>query len=276
MSRMSRDVNWVLVATVAAATFALVGVPDPIRLLPGLAATLLLPGYALSIALFPDAEFDAAERVALAFGLSLGLIIVFAILISWARWPVPAAPILVLAVATAVFCLVAEWRRRPADSGPSAAAASRGHRPAPQTLSGVLPIPAVDLLALLALAGAAIAFAYTAIAPSPVTEFYAVGSEGFTEDYPRQVVPGRTSTLNIGIVNGEGTTTYRVAVIVGSKTAGTIGPISLEDQEEWRGSVQFAVSTEGVGQELTAVLYKGGSLEPYRSLRFWVDALPSP
>ena len=60
--------------------------PLAVRLLPGLAATLVLPGYAMSVALLPDRDFNTAERLAVSFGLSLALIVVVSILISWTPW----------------------------------------------------------------------------------------------------------------------------------------------------------------------------------------------
>jgi uncharacterized membrane protein len=274
MSRISVDVRWVLLGTVVAATLALVGPPDPVRVLPGLAATLFLPGYALSIALFPDAEFDTPERLALAFGLSLALIVVAAILLLWVPWRSEAVPIVGIAGMTVAFCLVAELRRRTPGHGSSAQAAiPRDHSALPTGLAGVL-FPVFTLVVILALAGGGISLAL--YPPSRATEFYALGVEGLSEKYPSQVVAGRPSVLNIGIVNGEARpTTFRVDVNLGAETAGTTGPMALDEEEEWRGSVEFVVPSAGVDQQLAVVLYKGDSLEPFRRLRLWVDAAPS-
>ena len=156
-----------LLGTVVAATLALVGAPDPVRVPPGLAATLFLPGYALSIALFPDAEFDTPERLALAFGLSLALIVVAAILLLWVPWRSEAVPVVGIAGMTVAFCLVAEWRRRtPGHRSSGQAAIPRDRSALPTVLAGV-PFPVFTLVVIFALAGGGIVWLCTLLLARP-------------------------------------------------------------------------------------------------------------
>jgi uncharacterized membrane protein len=275
MTRVSTDITWVVAGTLVAAALALLDAPDAIRLLPGLAATLLLPGYALSVALFPDRDFDIPERLGLAFGLSLAVVVVLSILISWSSWGFRTTPIILgLTGATIALSVVAEWRRRSTTARPTTAMPSGASSTSLPLLASV-PFPVLTLVVVFGLAASGIALAM--FPPSGVTEFYAVSGSASSEQSPQQVVAGEQSTLGVGIKNGEGRPArFRVAVTLDGQSVGTTGPISLEDREEWRGNVDFAVTTPGPGQRLDVRLYKEGSLEPYRSLRFWVDALPSP
>src|SRR5690349_8068267 len=275
MSRISTDIGWILVGTLVAAALALVEAPDAIRLLPGLAATLLLPGYALSVALFPDRDFDIPERLALAFGLSLALVVVLSIVISWSPWGFRSTSIVVgIAGTTIALSVIAEWRRRSTTARPMTVASSPGPSTSLPFLASV-PFPILTLLVVFGLAASGLALA---MFPAPaVTEFFAVGRSGTSEQSPQRVVAGEQSTLGVGIKNGEGRPArFRVAVMVDGQSVGTTGPISLEDREEWRGNVHFTVIAPGPGQRLDVGLYKEDSLAPYRSLRFWVDALPGP
>jgi uncharacterized membrane protein len=273
MSRASSDVIWVLLGTLVATALALVGAPEPLRVLPGLGMALFLPGYALSIALFPEREFDLPERGALAFGLSLALVAILGIPILWEPLRFEYPPLIGLPVVTVGFCLVAEWRRRAGRSGPTAASQASGDVAVTQGRLRGVPFPVVTLLAIFTLGGATVAYA---LFPSArATQFYVVGSEGLTEDYPRQITAGEETALDLGIVHGAATSeTYRVGVMIGSETVGSAGPIMFDREGEWRGAVDFSVPTAGLGQELTAVLYRGDSQEPYRLLRIWIDALP--
>ena len=264
-----------LIGTFLAAAFALVEAPLAVRLLPGLAATLVLPGYAMSVALFPDRDFNTAERLAISFGLSLALIVVVSILISWTPWGFRSAPLtLGLAGTTVGLCVIAEWRRQRTPARPSGLVLPQ-ERPTLRPSLNSVPFPLVTLVFLLALAGSGVALAV--FPPARVTEFYALGADGLAENYPHRVVAGRPSALAVGIVNGEGRPTrFRVSVMLDGQTVGAAGPITLDDRGVWRGNLDFAVPVVGSGQELEAVLFKGDSVEPYRLLRLWVDAVPAP
>jgi uncharacterized membrane protein len=274
MSRISQDVTWVLIGTLVATAFALVGAPEPLRVAPGLAAVLFLPGYALSIALFPEREFDTPERGALAFGLSLAVVAILGIPVLWDPLRFEYLPLIGLPVATVGFCLVAEWRRRAGYSNSMPAAPASGELSrAGARLRGV-PFPVVTLLAIFTLGGATVA--YVLFPSAPVTEFYTVEAEGLMQDRPRQITAGEESAIDIGIVHDAATSeTYRVTVMIGSDTVGSAGPITFDRAGEWRGTVDFNVPAAGLGQELTAVLYRGDSQEPYRLLRLWIDAAPA-
>jgi uncharacterized membrane protein len=229
MSRISQDVRWVLLGTLVATALALVGAPEPLRVAPGLAAVLFLPGYALSIALFPDREFDAPERGGLAFGLSLALVAILGIPVLWDPLRFEYLPLIGLPLATVAFCLVAEWRRRAGHSSPMPAPASVEVPRTGARLRGV-PFPLVTLLAIVTLGGATVA--YVLFPSAPATEFYTVESEGLTQDRPRRMTAGEESALDIGIVHGAATSeTYRVGVMIGSETVGSAGPITFDRAE---------------------------------------------
>jgi len=55
------------------------------RYVLGYVFVLLLPGYALTKALFPTKEFDNIERTALSIGMSLALVIITGLLLNYAH-----------------------------------------------------------------------------------------------------------------------------------------------------------------------------------------------
>src|SRR4029078_936247 len=118
--------------------------------------------------------------------------------------------------------------------------------------------PVLTLVVVFGLATSGIALAM--FPPSGITEFYAVSGSGSSEQSPQRVVAGTQSTLGVGIKNGEGRPArFRVAVMLDGQSVGTTGPINLEDREEWRGDVNFALNAPGSGQRLDVSLYEGDS-----------------
>ena len=69
--RDNRDLVWVAVLAAAGLIAAFVPLPNPLRALLAAPLVLALPGYALSICLFPERSFPALERALLSFVLSI-------------------------------------------------------------------------------------------------------------------------------------------------------------------------------------------------------------
>jgi len=105
------------------------------------------------------------------------------------------------------------------------------------------------------------------------TEFYVLGSEGKTTDYPKELKVGQEGRVTIGIVNHEyETVSYRVEVRIDEVNDNEVGPIVLEHEEKWERMVGFVPKTAGEKQKVEFFLYKSGEAEPYlEPLRLWVD-----
>ncbi len=119
------------------------------------------------------------------------------------------------------------------------------------------------------------AIVYLAVVPKigdKFTEFYILGTDGKAENYPREVKVGQEAQVILGMVNHEyQSTSYRVEIAIDGLENKEIGSIVLANGEKWQEEVSFTPTTAGDNQKVEFLLYKSGQVEPYQSLRLWID-----
>ena len=105
------------------------------------------------------------------------------------------------------------------------------------------------------------------------TEFYILGPEGKAVHYPRECEVGEEVEVIIGIVNHKyEAVSYRVGISVGGVGNDEVGPVVLENEQEWEGTVSFAPDKAGDNQKVEFILYKGRETEPcLEPLHIWVN-----
>lgn len=104
-------------------------------------------------------------------------------------------------------------------------------------------------------------------------EFYILGTEGKAADYPRELKVGEEAEVIVGIVNHEyETVSYRVEVRVEGVGNDEVGPVVLENEQKWEGTVSFAPDKAGGNQKVEFILYKNMETEPcLEPLHLWVN-----
>ncbi len=269
MPLLGGELPLVLLASLVAALLAWLEAPLALRLPLGLLGVLLLPGYSLSALLLPRADdLDGLERLALGFSLSPAVIAVVAPVLDRTPWGLGYPALVVSLTGWTVLAATAAWWRRER-LAPS-------HGPA---FTVTLRASRATWLALTALVGglllAAVALAMTLTASPPrLTEFFILGPDRLVENYPRQVRPGETVTVAVGITNHEGVAAaYSVEVGAGAATLARTAPKQMEAGTTWEGPVSFSLSRAGRDQEIQMRLLKDGNTQPYRQLRLWIDVL---
>lgn len=291
--------EFLLIALLGALLLALIaasaqGLPVPLqllRLLLGLFFVLFAPGYALQAALFPRnrgigeplaAGLDGPERVALSFGLSLGVVAPMALVLDSLPWGIRLLPIAgVEGLFVAVCAVIALYRRsrlpvvaRPALTlGADVRGSWQSQDRAGRVLSGVA------ILAVLTMTASAIAILAADRPGERFTEFYMLGADGLAESYPREARVGEEIGVTLGVRNHErGPRTYRVEMWVTDPGNGgqrervaQDGPYTLEvgSAREW--PVSWTMPWAGDNQVVELLLFDGDGTEPYRSLRLWLN-----
>jgi uncharacterized membrane protein len=246
-----------------AAVAALADAPAAIRAPFGLVAALILPGYALSLALLPG-ELDRIERWALGFVLSLVATAGLALLLDASPWGLsPTALVVTLSLTTVAGVAVGGLRSRGRGDVDVAL-----RRPS-------LPIGRRALLVVIICVPPLVALAL-AVAPglpgTPQTDFFVLGRSGLAANYPARVVAGERIVLDIGMTNREAAAaSFKVVVRTGETELARTPAIELAAGEEWRGTVAFQASIVGQRQEIELLLYKAADTPPLRSLRLWLD-----
>jgi uncharacterized membrane protein len=265
MRREWRDLALVIVVSIVA--FASVGFPLAFRIPVGILALLLCPGYALVATLFPDRQYlDFAERIGASIAASFAVIVLESLVLDRAGIGLTLPAIrMTVAATTCAMALVALFRRRgvvwvKGDARPAAGARAKALRFAQA-------IVVVEVLV------AALAYALAiADAGSAPTELYLLGSTNRLADYPRQVVVGQPFAVRLGVRQDTGASgRYTLLVRAGGDPLKTVGPIALKPGETWESEEDLSLQQVGDDQELTVVLSRDGSEQPFRTVRLWVD-----
>jgi uncharacterized membrane protein len=268
-----------LLAGLALLLPAIVLVPVPLlRVSLGFVAVLYAPGYALTATIFARrADLDGVARAAMSFGLSVAVLPLFTLALN-ARpggirlWPMVA----ILAAWTLVFCGLAALRRHRLGGAAQARGPSFELPGWSRNLSRRRKIGYL-LGALVAIGALLVALAQIR-APASVphlTEFYALGAEGFAEHYPREVAPGETFDLRLGVTNREGgTRRYSIVVLSQGQQLAGIDWFTLRDGATWEQAVPLSLPVIGDDQEITILLLLEGQASPYRQLRLVVNVRP--
>jgi uncharacterized membrane protein len=256
---------------IVAVAAAILNVAPVVRVPLGLAATLFLPGYALSLVLFPKDRVDGIERAALAVTLSLGSIVVAALVVNLTPGRL-SGPGLVTAVTavTLVACAIG-WKRSQAPaSGPVPLRIDRPRAlslgDAPRRWPAVV-VGAAGILLVLALG--------TRLPGGDTTEFYLVGEGGRIEASAGAVQAGRPTTITVGLTNHVGASaSFRVRVEWQGSRLAAAGPVDVAEGASWTGSLSFTAPRSDAGVPIEIHLFAGADDQPLRSLRLVIAASP--
>ncbi|UIP01456.1 DUF1616 domain-containing protein (plasmid) [Halobaculum sp. CBA1158] len=278
-------------------------------LLVGVPTLLLVPGYALTAALFPatvgtraagvtPSHADWPRRLALSVGLSVGIVPAVSLALTATPYGVARVSVVVaVAVMTAVLLVVATARRL--SLPPEARLRVPLDGMIPRTRPGVFDpesrletVLAVALVAAVVVAAASVAFAATVPTwGGSYTEFslLAVSDDGdaVAEGYPTEFTAGDPEELVVGVGNARDTAaTYTVIVAIQRVDAdGTVTEAErlrtfrprVAAGDTWRRSHEVAPEMTGEDLRLVYLLYRGDPpAEPSidsadRALHLWVS-----
>ena len=250
---------------------------NALRIVLGLPFMLFIPGYVLSLALFPSKQsLGALERTALSFGLSIASVILTGLVLKYTPWSVGVYSMLyALSLFVALVSLVAGWRWRklPPENRlslsfqfawPYWSGFSRPDR----ILSITLGILAVGIIGVLC-------YGYTAVIPDKgerFSEFYVVSAGGQAADYPTTLTIGEESSVVIGVSNHEGAeTAYTIKLSIDGVQSGDAIALTLAPGDKREQEISFIAQKAGSGQKVEFSLYEDNAAEPYATLYFYID-----
>jgi uncharacterized membrane protein len=246
-----------------------------LRLILGLPFMLFFPGYALVSALFPKkGTLDTLERIAFSFGLSIVVTILAGLILHYTPWGLDLYPILLtLACFILVTSAIAYYRRHRLSTGDRFTLSFQISLPRWTELSPINK--ALSIVLVLSMLGAIGVLSYVLTAPrgeERFTEFYLLGPEGTTENYPSEMVVGEEGTVTLGIVNHERQeVSYHVEVQINGVKNAELGPLVLAQGEEREEEVSFVPQEAGDNQRVEFLLYKNEEEEPYTTLYFFIN-----
>jgi uncharacterized membrane protein len=223
----------------------------PLRLVLGFLFVIFFPGYTLLSALFPRRDtLRGLERIALSLGLSIAIVPLIGLVLNYTPWGIRLYPIL---ISITLFIMAA-----------SAIGWCRQHKLAANDRFGISVKSSLP--------------SHVGMNKEGFTEFYILGPEGKTSDYPKQVLLGESVDMVIGVVNHEHKpASYRLKITIdGTENIQvSVGTLAQEAKHEQR--ISFIPQVAGQKQRVDFYLYKNDEDKPCSGtpLHFYIDVLPS-
>jgi uncharacterized membrane protein len=249
----------------------------------GVFLVLFLPGYALTGALFPAKnDLEGIERAAISFGLSIAIAPILGLGLNYSTWGIREIPLLIeFSIFIFLMCAVAHYRRRLLPETEAFGISFKTcylcmkteilEKPESKTDKIIAFILVLSILASMG------SLAYIIGNPKEgdrFTEFYILGNNRTTGDYPTEFVQGEKGTVTVGIVNHEyRPTDYTIDVRLENKSLPeSKKQISLGHNMSWEEPITFTPPLEGKNMKLEFLLFNETEKTiPYRNLHLWIN-----
>jgi uncharacterized membrane protein len=242
------------------------------------------PGYILLAALFPGKkDLGVIERTALSVGLSVVVVGLIGLFLSYSGLGISLEPICVSITVFVGICSFISYRRRM--QLPRSESLSVSFRHLSADVRSVFfashdsrneKIVGLVLIALILLSSTIIA--YLILVPSEgehFTEFYILSPQGKIGGYPTNLFVGRPQEYTVGISNHESTPmNYQMVVkLSGNATNTTLYKtnITLANGQTLQQTVNVTPLSPGTNMKLDFLLLTNASTSPYREVYLWTN-----
>jgi uncharacterized membrane protein len=258
----------------------------------GVGMVLFVPGYALVAALFPGRnDTGRIERAALSFALSIAMVPLIGLILNYTPWGVRLDPTVACVTILTVACaLVANKRRHDIPKEDRFYIDFRGlyntisYKISTDKTGFDKALTAITIIALLLTTALS---AYILVLPEqghPYTEFYLLGPDGKTENYPYRYILGDGKMVIVGISNHEHRNmTYDLAISLNDLNNSTAinlysEQLALPDNEVWEKAINITPEMAGINMKMDFLLYADGNMSaPYKECYLWVNVTtPTP
>ncbi|HSD57307.1 MAG TPA: DUF1616 domain-containing protein [Methanotrichaceae archaeon] len=248
---------------------------------------LLLPGYLLSIALFPR-RYDLAGkgRLAVSIGADILLALLLSLGLSLSPWGLHISSLAASAAAISlVLAAIAHFNRSALPRWnrfvPFISGSGRSH-PVRKREAGI-PRRMIVVLLVLTAAVALSTLAYTTMNAGDMgesgeeengeahfTEFYVQGEKD--KDHPISISAGSTATTVAGIINHELSAVNYTLRLAQNDSILFQKEVQLDHNQSWEGTVDYVLKDPGSWQRLDFLLYKDDDFTmPYSEDHLWFN-----
>jgi uncharacterized membrane protein len=275
----------VLVAAGTAALALPLPIPQGLRVAAALPLVLLVPGLAISLALWPEPQsaidlenpgneeaigISRTTRLLLSVGLSLAIAALGGLVLTLTPWGVQPGTwgcfLGAIALGAGLVAVLRRWTSAPAED----VAQPLVTHSSPWAALG---IPTISLRQglLLALAALVVAGAWSAALSGAAT----LPSRGYTELWMLPTTQGiatGAAAVRLGVRNHEtGVVRYRLRVETGGRTVQEWSELDLRPGQQWEGQASWPAATSAK-VPVQAVLFRADAPDvPYRHVLIWPD-----
>jgi uncharacterized membrane protein len=251
----------------------------------GIFLVLFLPGYALAGALFPaKKDLEGIERAAISFGLNIAIVPIMGLSLNYSTWGIREVPVLTeFSIFILLMCAVAYYRRSLLPEAEAFGVSFKAYYLSIKAEILEKPESKTDkiiaftlVLSVLASMGS---LAYIIGNPKEgehFTEFYILGNNRTTGDYPTEFSQGEKGTVTVGIINHEyRPMDYTMELRLENRSLPlpkSQKQISLGNNMSWEEPITFTPPLEGKNMKLEFLLFnETDKTVPYRNLHLWIN-----
>ncbi len=248
-----------------------------IRTILAVPTILIIPGYVLITALFPKKDtLDITERIALSFGLSIVIISILGLILSF-TFGIRLVPILfAICIYTIVFVLIAKYNREKLSRELQfSTQLDEAYKIVVNSLKPKSRTDFILTIILIFLIVSVIGTIYYTITVPKIgerfTEFYILNSSERVGSYPTTLKLNSPINLYVGVGNYEHmTTNYTIQVLL-DKNLLTSKELILKDGETQKYNITLTPNNVGTDMKLEFLLFKDNNFTvPYRTSHLWV------
>lgn len=251
----------------------------------GIFLVLFLPGYVLAGALFPaKKDLEGIERAAISFGLNIAIVPILGLGLNYSTWGIREVSVLTeFSIFILLMCAIAYYRRSLLPEVEAFGVPFKTYYLSIKAEILEKPKSKTDKIIaftlVLSVLGSIGSLAYIIGNPKEgehFTEFYIIGNNRTTGNYPTELAQGEKGTVTVGIVNHEyRPMDYTMELRLENKSLplpGSQKQITLGHNMSWEEPITFTPSLEGKNMKLEFLLFnETDKTVPYRNLHLWIN-----
>ncbi len=250
-----------------------------IGIILGVPTVLFIPGYVLIMTLFPNRDaLSSTERIALSFGMSMVIIPILGLLLSFTLGTGMPSVTLALCAYIIIMIFVAMYRRgRLPEKEKFSISIGKLYK---DTISGIFPRSTIDgiltgiiIFTIILVFGMAYLIVVTPKIGERFTEFYILDPSGKIDNYQTDWKVGNPVSYSVFVTNHEYMPmNYTINAVIGENVITSVDA-QLEDGATWKSSIIVTPDREGIDERLQFLLFKeNNQKEPYRKLYLWINS----
>ena len=238
-----------------------------LRIILALPFALILPGFALLLAIFPRRDdLDIVRRMIFSTALSIVILPIIGLVLNYTPWGIEPFPILISTFLFITAATAVSWYRQHGLSEDEKLTYSlkidfsrwRDMDKSSRVLSLIMAAAVLTVISSLAYA------VNTPGREDTYTEFYISGPADNASELPREATAGQPVQVTVVVFNHEyEPVNYRVEIMSNGNVISRLTTGILEHEEQWQTESEFTLTVPGEDQKVELHLYMDTSSEPY-------------
>ncbi|MHB1152945.1 MAG: DUF1616 domain-containing protein [Eubacteriales bacterium] len=274
MLKMNLKNEYLLIMGMTLFTLIIVLFSGFFRVILGLPYVLIVPGYLLTVILFPKTDdLEDFARITLSVGLSIVIVPLIGLLHNYLSLVIDLLPLMFSLTLFNIVLMVMSWFKRkkiPDDERFELYA----DFDIAKWIKKIKENKVIYLAMLITGLSIIVTLIFMLSFPKNIvnfTEFYITRQDGTAAHYSEPIQPGDYVNVNVIIVCNENQTiNYRLEIKADGELIQSVDLITLDHLEKWENTVSFKTEKPNEALKIEFLLYTDQNIEIYRQLKLWL------